>query len=812
MAGLGAVHERLGKVWRSLGGPIGFSAALCLALGIGAAAAMLGVVDLLFLRPPSGITEPDGLKRVYLHSTIPGVGEVSQSTVSYPVFEEFSSSPLLASSGVFAVRSVSLGRGTEAAHGDAQIVSPSFLELLGVKPSLGRIFSKREGDPAAAARVALVSYEFWKSKLGASRESLGRPLFVGATTYSVIGVMPEGFRGVDLDKIDVWLPLGAAEEYFGRNWWTRRGAIFLQAVVRPRNVSNPRFLEKSLSGLLTAGPEYGGGTLQLQLRPLQQERGPETSATGQVVFWLSGVAWMLLAICCGNMGGVVLLRSVGKSREMRIRASLGASRWELAAVRLKDGMGLAAVSWIGGVLAVHPLYRSIVRSMLGQDVVGEDGWRNLVLGMCVGLLAVSVATVGPSMVLSWREAVLDQGVLVVRPRARMGTSSWSAATCIGQVTLCLSLLAIAGSFGRSAYRVRHQDTGLDASRVLVVMLDRTGRDPDDLAIYERAAERVSRLRGVQNVALGATVPYVNAMAKSLDVPGVERWPQLPTGGPYVNGVTSSFMRTMGTRVIRGRFFTRSEEERGAHVAVVNETMARMFWPGIDALGRCLKVGGLQAPCSEVIGIVEDTRRIAIDEPPAFQYYVPLDRSFRGRALFVRAKSPGRLKGPIRRELLALDPHLPYTDMRTLEELVSPQMRVWDSGFILAGALGGFAVVVALIGLYTLISSAMHQRRKELAIRSAFGADRRELVRIGVRQGLWIAGVGTALGLGLALAIGPRLTPVLYKDSGNNPMTLLGTVVLVALLTVWATALPGLLLRNERLGAALKAEPYGDTET
>jgi hypothetical protein len=295
------------------------------------------------------------------------------------------------------------------------------------------------------------------------------------------------------------------------------------------------------------------------------------------------------------------------------------------------------------------------------------------------------------------------------------------------------------------------------------------------------------------------------------VPGLDQMPELDTGGPYVNGVSEEFFATTGTRLLRGRPFTAEDRAGSTSVTIVNQTMARLLWPGADALTKCLQIGREKstAPCSQVVGVVEDARRSDLQEGPTMQYYVPLSQapaSLPSRALFVRAKGNAEaLLGSVRREVQALSPDLPFVEVRSLADLLAPQVRPWRMGAAVLALFGLLALALALVGLYGVVAHSMARRGYELAVRVALGAQERDVLWLALRQGLGIGLLGAAAGVVLSLGAAHFLQPLLFQVSAGDPAVLGLAAVVVVGLSLLASLIPGQRLRRVPPAGALRAE-------
>jgi predicted permease len=790
-------------------------AILCLATGVGVSGAMLGLLDALWLRPPSQVERPESLRRVYLAQ--PSTGG-SSSTTSYPVLRDFGRVGAFSAVGAFFATEDSLGRGAEARKVRTVLVTPAFLQLLGVRPVLGRLFAGAEGEPGRPGFAVLLGYDLWRQGFGGAPDVLGRQVVLGGESYEIVGVLPKRFTGVDLDTVDLWLPMNAAARILGPRWAENRGNRFLDIVARLRpGISQAAASEEAttLFRAAAARSDRPEPLTRVGLAPIQRAQGPDAPAVLKVAFWLAGLSWIVLSISCANVASLLVLRGIDRRREIGLRLALGAGSGRLARLMLFEGLALAALGGAAGLGLCRWMGAFLQRLLLPETqapLVTLDA-RTLAI---VGLLVIAAAAFsGAAPALGAASRSRSGLIAALRTGARErspGRSRLDLALSASQIALTLALLAGAGEFGLSLYKILHLELGIDTDRVLVaaVDLESAGYPPARVdEIFRGAAERVRSLPGVRLASVGATIPFATSVATILEVPGLERLPELESGGPYVNAVSESFFATTGTRILRGRAFTLHDRKAGLPVAIVNQTMARVLWPGRDALGQCLKVGGSASPCSQVVGVVQDARRSGFQESPSMQYYVPLDQappSLTSRALFIRcAGDPRALPGLVRHQMLSLAPDLPFVDVRPLSDLMAPQLRPWRTGTAILSLFGVLALGLALAGLYGVVAHAMARRSYEMGVRIALGAPRRNLLWLALRHGLRIGGIGAAAGLALVIGASRHLQPLLFQVSAKDPWVLTGATVLVLGLALLASYLPGRRLQRldpaKTLGAA-----------
>jgi putative ABC transport system permease protein len=784
-----------------------------LALGIGTSAAMLGLLDVLIFRSPAHVEEAGTLRRIYLTDTFPGMGDFTASETSYPVLQDLERVPSFSALGAFFSTKASLGRGAEARKVRAVLATPGFLRMLGVKPELGRLFADSEDQAGHQSFVALLGYDLWNWGFGRSADVLGRQAKVGSDSYTIVGVLPRGFTGVDLEAADLWLPMNAADRFAGPGWATERGILFLEIVGRLRPKTTPETAAREATAVLRNAVAEAGEArpaARVSLGPIQRARGPEAPAAVKVTAWLSGISWIVLLISCANVASLLLLRGLDRRRELAMRVALGAQRGRLARLLLFEGVVLAPLGTVAA-LGVFVLMSTLLQRLVLPEAAVRIGELNLRTAAIVAALAAAAGLFSGAVPALWASRDLTASIRGGARESLPGRSRWTATLAAGQIALTFVLLMGAGEFARSLSNGLHLDLGIDADQVLVATVDLTTVEYSHSQvdeIFHQTQERVRRLPGVRGASLAATVPFESSMADSLSVPGVERLPRISTGGPYINAISEDFFATTGTPVLRGRPFTSQDRAGAALVAIVNQTMARLLWPGGDALGRCLEVGGKKATCSTVVGVVKDARRSELQEAPTMQYYIPLDqaRKLTARALFVRAAGdPARLLSPVRREFQAVEPNLPFVEVRTLADLLAPQIHPWRMGAAVLTLFGLLALLLAIAGLYGVIAHSLARRTYEMGVRLALGAQWRDLRWLAIRQGLWIGLAGAAVGLLLTLSTTHFVQPLLFHVSASDPLLLTAAAAIVLLVALLASYAPSRRVRRLNPTVALRVE-------
>jgi predicted permease len=358
------------------------------------------------------------------------------------------------------------------------------------------------------------------------------------------------------------------------------------------------------------------------------------------------------------------------------------------------------------------------------------------------------------------------------------------------------MLVGAGLFVRSLRHVEALPIGMEPDRVVTAEVNTSGLSysaAEKEALYERLERVALASKGVESAALATSLPFWTSWGTSVRVPGRDSIPRVRDGGPYFNGVTAGYFRTMGMHLLRGRNFTLADENPSRRVVVVNEAFARLVWPNEDAIGRCVRIGGDTVPCAEVIGIVANPRRQEIIEDVSLQLFMPLAQApawVDTRTLVIRPVGDARQAlGPLRRYLQSSIPNLPYLDTRWMQELVTPQTRSWRMGASVFAAFGALALVLAIVGLYSMLSYDVAQRTHEMGVRLALGARRGDLAGLIVGAGARIVTVGALIGLAVAVMAGHLVQPLLFDTSPYQPEILIGATLLLLLVAVAATIVP-----------------------
>jgi len=786
-----------------------------LGLGIGANATMFGLIDRLLLRGPSQVESPGELRRFYVTARSSGSGERTTETLGYVSYATFRDATR-SFAGVAAYRRTegTVGRGASAEVLAVGAATADFFPLLGVRARLGRFPDAEEDRPPVGRNVAVLGYDLWRRRFGGVTGVIGGSIVVNDEAYTVIGVAPRGFTGVELAPVDVWLPMSAVSRDMTRDWPAAWDAQWLRVVGRLRpDVSEERAAEDATAAHRGA---YGGESeavreAEVALHPIRYAAGGREPLEAVVSKWLLAVTGVVLLIACANVMNLLLARSMRRRRELAVRLAMGVGRGRLFRLLLFHGLVLSVLG--GGLaLVITGAAGPAARAALLPDV----GWYRSAVDSRVllfTLLAVLLTTILTSAIpaLAAGRGDLTQALKAGVREGGGRRSPLRASLTLCQITLTFVLLVGAGLFARSLSTVRGLDLGIEPDRVLAVgarwasPASSSGATREErieanrrrrVAYYAAALERVRSMPGIASAAVAIGTPFQSSFTVAVRASGHDSIPALGGRGPYISAVTAGFFETVGLTVLDGRPFTAQDRAGSEPVAIVNRTMARTLWPG-GALGECLYLieEDRAAPCSRVIGVVEDAHRFGLREPAAMQYYIPVgqEAGFGGERLLVRPTGrpgDGELIVALREALLAQDPGVSFVSAASLQERLDPQVRPWKLGATLFSLFGGLALAIASIGLYGVIAYRVAERTHEMGVRKALGADGRTVLGLVLRHGTRLVAAGLGLGAALTLIAGRFVQPILFDTSARDPVVFAGVALLTFAVTLVATLVPG----------------------
>ncbi len=777
----------------------GFTAValLTLALGVGANTAIFSVVNAVLLRPLP-YKDPERLVRLSeYHEKAPGM------SVSYPNYldwrEQQTSFELMAATRPGAYNLSGEGEPERLAGSH---ISPEFFKVLGVEPALGRSFTEEENRPGAG-RVAVISHGLWQRRFGSDPNILGRALTLNGEPYTIVGVTRQGF--VYGSPVDVYVPLGSLVDKMMLMRYNHAG-IYVLARMKPGVTAEDALREmKTVAARLEAQyPDTNTGHT-VTLQPLDE------FFVGNVrpaLLLLLGAVGLVLLIACANVANLLLARAAARGREIAIRTALGASRLRVVRQLLVESLLLSLAGGAAGLLlavwSVNFLRTAAEGNLPATAEVGLDS-NVLLFTLLVSLLTGLVFGLAPALQVA--RADLNSALKEGAPSQTGGRSRQRVRSglVVAEVALSLLLLVGAGLLLKSFARLRETPLGFEPAGLLTMQVSRSigkGQSPASaLAYFDQMRERVGALPGVKAVAYSEGLPQLGA-AETLAA--VEGRPGTESGPPLAVRYTTSpgYLEAMGIRLLRGRFFDERDTLKSPRVAVVDEEFARALFPGEDPVGQRLAGFAPEGvPPAEIVGLVEHVNNYGVGQtettkPQVYFAFKQIPERYIGdvigRGIFVTARTegdPAALAPAVRRESNAIDPAQPLYRMRTMEDVMANSIATQRLSATLLAFFAAVALVLAAVGIYGVMSYTVTQRRHEIGVRMALGAQRRDVLRLVVRQGMALAFVGVALGLLGALWLTRLLESLLFRVRPTDPLIFTSVPVLLSLVALLACYLP-----------------------
>jgi macrolide transport system ATP-binding/permease protein len=778
---------------------------LALVLGIGANTTVFGIINALVLRPlPVGHSE-EVVKVFTTDNHIKG----NQST-SYLNFQDYEKqNTAFTSMAAYTFAGVGMTRGSDTLNVGGLLVSGNYFDLLQVKPSLGRTFLPDEDSTPNGHPVVVLGYKFWK-KLGADPTIVGSQVTLNGHFFTVIGVAPAAFTGVDVGfDSDVYVPMSMHQwiRPGGDMWFELRRALLLNIVARLKpgmTMSEAQAQMRTIAKQLEqaypdVNKERSIALMSLEAAKSQGLAGPNNEDLARnVSLLLLAASVSILLIACANVANLLLARSTARQGEMAIRLALGAGRGRIVRQLLTESILLGVLGGVGGVILAYCLGDVLVALLpptpfpIALDP--QPDWRVLIFSFAIAALSGVIFGLAPALQMArWnlieglRERVSTGGGAVTRLNLR-------SLLVVAQIAVSLLLLIGSGLFLKSFYKAQAIDPGFRTDNLDIVTINPVlaGYDSDRALQVVRAL--VDQLRHDPRVAgadVNNYVPLFGGEGRTIVIDG--RDPNDEHNRRFANysPITPGYFQTMGIQLLRGRNFTAQDaENNAAPVAIIDETMASAFWPNEDALGRRFRFMISKDPI-EVIGIARNSKAVTLGEIPTPMVYWPLKEiNDQGITLFVHTTgAPGMMLSEIRRIVRSVDVHIPITYEKTIRQHMA--IALWPSwmGAMLLGSLGLLAFILASMGVYGVMAYSVSQRTRELGIRMALGAQTSQVIQLVLRQGMSLAVIG--LGLGLFAAFGStRLAGTfLYGVNPSDPIIFGGVTSLLALAAFAACYFP-----------------------
>jgi predicted permease len=785
-------------------------AILSLALGIGANTTIFTVVNAILLNP----LPVKDVSRVMEVDTVDSKTRVTAANVeklgmSYPNFQDYARQTQLFSVMTCLVGPLPLtwSGGAEPRQLQAQMVSASYFDLLGVRPAAGRFFLPDEDTKPGGNNVAVLSYSLWTNKFGASPNTIGQILTLNATPYTVIGVAPPGFKGTFTfnNAEEVWIPASmytqALAGFFKDNFNNRR-FLGVTAYGRLKDGVSMAAAEASLktvaSSLESTFPTDNAGR-SVALTPLAEaavgvnNRSQITLAGGLMM----GIVGLVLLIACVNLANLLLAQAASREKEIGVRAAMGASRGRVIQQLLTESMVLAFLSALAG-LAIAYAGRTILWSFRPPFIRDSDldlGFDSHVLlfTLSVALLTAVLIGVVPAL-----KAARPNLIEVLKVGGRGNTVGWASSPfrsmlVVTEIALALVALVGAGLFIRSMQNAQRIDPGFESSSLFLFNFDLGALHYDEgrgQQFFRAAIERAKSASGVQSATVADAPPLLPAFSRTIFPEGQDEASGYRGTLTTVNDIAPNFFETLRIPVVGGREFSDSDRDTTKLVAIANEAMAKHFWPNETVVGKRFHFFGDPA-LREIVGVVRNTVVNNIGEEPQPLVYLPLAQNY-SPAVTMQVRTSGRPEpviSGVRTQVQSLDSNLALTNVQTVGELIGQGLWAPRIAAAMLAIFGGLALILAIIGVYGVLSYSVNQQTREIGIRMAMGAQTGRVLGLVVGQGMRLAAAGLILGLIVAFAAMRVMSSLLFGVSAHDPVTFVGVSLVLAVAAVLACYIP-----------------------
>ena len=776
------IRYGLRMLWKSPGFTL--VAVLTLALGIGANSAIFSVVNAVLLRPLP-FKESERLVMIWNRGAEAAGGDRTPLAPS-DLLDWRAQSRSFAEIGAFQRIIFNYIGGESPERVQAAGVTSNFFSMLGVQAQLGRTFLPEEERPGAQ-RVALISDGFWRKYFAADPQVLGRTLNLNGTAFTVIGVAPSALD-FPAKEVELWTAMQLQPP-------TRRGPYFLTGVARLKpGVSLPQ----ARAEVNTLKSSFGSQQLDFNVLPVNE------FIVGDVrlaLLVLLAAVTLVLLIAAVNVANLVLARAAVRVKEISIRAALGASRARIIRQLLTESLLLALAGGSLGVLwatwGVELLPKLALESLPRLDQIGIDrrmlGWTALV-SLLTGVL-FGLAPAWQSSRLGLNEALKEGGRGTTESASRR---RWRNLLVVSELALAVMLLIGAGLLVKSFWRLQRVDPGVNTQRMLTMQLAPRGQrynDPQQVrALYERLLAQVQALPGVRAAALSNSLPPDNTeYSDGFTIEGRPARPNQPPPIAYLIQVSPDYFGALGLPLRRGRYLSAADSAEAARVLLINETVARRFFPNEDPIGRRINRGSEREPVwCEIVGVVGDAKYNGLADEVQPAMYQPLAQAPSWNVFLLvktEAADPLSLVAAVRNELKSLDSELPVSRVRTLEQhfasaVAQPRFRT-----TLIALFAALALVLASVGIYGVTAYSVTQRTHEIGIRLALGAQKSDVLKLIVGHGMVLALIGLAVGLAAAFAVTRVMASLLYGVSATDPLTFVGVSLLLAVVALLACYIP-----------------------
>jgi predicted permease len=790
------------------------------ALGIGANSAVFSAVDRLLFRPPPLLRDAPRTHRVYVHFPVPDGAQYLEN-MPYPRYVDLNASATsLERSALFARRELAIGDGEDAREASVAAVSATFFEFFKAPPALGRYFNEAEDAPPSGTSIVVLSYRVWQTRYNGRQEALGAKIRIGATLYTVVGVAPRGFAGLWPEQIPVaFVPFASLADSFGprgkHDWMGYDHGIGGMLVELKRGVTNAAANADLTRALLRSWEKESGKTKApagwyALAAPVLTERGPMQTTVAKVALLVGGMGIIVLLIAAANVANLLLARALRRRREIAVRLALGVSRARLVSQLLVESVLLALFGGAAGLIAGQWGGKGL-RSVLLPAGVTDPAMTDTRTIVFISLLVAVVGFAsGLAPALTARRTDVIRYLKLAASDGTMHQSPTRVVLLVLQAALSMVLLITAGLFVRSLINTQHIRLGYDAAPVLVADLNMRGMPIDSagrVALRDRLLAAARRDPAVENAALQLNLPFRSLWlvgwfrARGVDSSALRRADEF-----YMNAVSPGYFATVGTRLLRGRGFEAGDGTAGPGAVIVSDALAKLLWPGKDAIGQCVNIDA-NPNCRYVVGVAENIKNTRLGDDAGLYFYLPSAQyNPQAGALLLRMRGDAASQAEAARRMLQKEmPGASYVAVSPFADVVKEQTQSWRIGTKIFIAYGIIALLVAAVGLFSVMAYDVERRRHEIGVRMALGARPSDVARLISGRGVAIAGAGLMVGGLATLAAAGRFGSLLFEVSPRDPLVYLIASAVILTVAGIASYLPARRASHLDPALALRAD-------
>lgn len=769
-------------------------AVITLALGIGANTAIFSLISAVLVRPLKYL-EPERLVMVWEDETAAGFPRETPAVANYADWKAQNQS--FEDMAAVEQKTYDLTSDGEPEKLYALGVTNNFFPLLGASPALGRNFTPEE-DKSGANKVVIISHGLWQNRFGGERNIIGRNILLDGDQYTVIGVMPQGFQ-FEVPNISLWTPIAFTPEQLAN-----RGRHYLEVVARLKPTVTAAQANADIQAIThriaATYPDDAEG-MSAAVVPLHEQL---TGNVRRPLMMLVVAVGFVLLIACSNIAGLLLSRAAARKREIAVRVALGASRWRIVRQLLTESVLLGSVGGLLGLLlALWALafLQQLIPAGMREMVVLKLDLQVLGFTLLISLLAGLILGLAPALQAS--KTNLNQSLKEGSGRTGFGVGQrWLRSTFVVlQVALAMVLLVGAGLLIQTLSKLRGQYSELRPEQVLTLQTqlatNRYSEHSKQVAFYDQVLARVKNLPGVISVGYTSSVPLDwKGGANGLSIEGQQAEPGVAWNANH-RQVSPDYFQAIGIAIRQGRAFNEQDNEQAMPVAIINETMARQYWPGQNPVGKRFKVGSVDssAPWLTIVGVAADVRQRGASAPVKAEMYIPYWQGspyafFMPRTLVVRSSAaPTGLVPAVRQVVHEIDPYQPLSNIRTMDEVLSRETSQQRLEMILLTAFAALALLLSALGIYGVLSYFVVQHTSEIGVRMALGAQTGDVLRLVLGKGMKLALLGVAIGLVGAFALTRLMESLLFEVKASDPLTFLMIALLLTIVALMACLIP-----------------------